>query len=190
MIVAVVALIAAIGGTAVAGGVLNKKKVKKIAANQVNKLAPGLSVARAQNADNAANAQNANDAANLGGQPAANYQQFCKPGTIKGSLVIDPSLPSNGSFQNVPGFNCAAPGNTTSSVQIRRTAAAGEYRVRFVPNPDSGSAVVSMHAYTAQGSAIAFTNDPQAPGETVFQVVTADSAGTPINSVGFSLVIF
>jgi hypothetical protein len=53
MVVAIVALIAALGGTAVAGGVLNKKKVNKIITNR----APGLSVASAKNADNAAVAQ-------------------------------------------------------------------------------------------------------------------------------------
>jgi Tfp pilus assembly major pilin PilA len=49
MIVAVVALVAAIGGTAVAGGVLNKKKVNTIISNR----APGLTVASAKKADNA-----------------------------------------------------------------------------------------------------------------------------------------
>jgi hypothetical protein len=49
MIVAMVALIVAIGGTAVAAGVLNKKKVNTIITNR----APGLTVASAKNADNA-----------------------------------------------------------------------------------------------------------------------------------------
>jgi hypothetical protein len=52
MVVAIVALIAALGGTAIAGGVLNKKKVNKIITNR----APGLSVASAKNADNAKSA--------------------------------------------------------------------------------------------------------------------------------------
>jgi hypothetical protein len=59
MVVAIVALIVALGGTAIAGGFITKKKAKKIAANQVNKLAPGLSVASAKNADNATNADTA-----------------------------------------------------------------------------------------------------------------------------------
>ncbi len=46
-VIAVTALIAALGGTAVAGGVLNKKTVNKI----ITKRAPGLSVASAKNAD-------------------------------------------------------------------------------------------------------------------------------------------
>jgi hypothetical protein len=52
MVVAIVALIAALGGTAVAGGVLNKKKVNNIITNR----APGLSVASAKSADSAATA--------------------------------------------------------------------------------------------------------------------------------------
>jgi hypothetical protein len=53
MIVAIIALIAALGGTAIAGGVLNKKKVNKIITNR----APGLSVAKAKTADSAGSAQ-------------------------------------------------------------------------------------------------------------------------------------
>jgi len=61
IIVAVVALAFAMVGTAIAGtdGLSNKitkSKVKKIAKKQINKAAPGLSVAKAANADNAANA--------------------------------------------------------------------------------------------------------------------------------------
>jgi hypothetical protein len=60
LIIAVIALIAAFGGSALAGGPINKKKAKKIANNVVTKRAPGLSVAHAKTADNATNAANAN----------------------------------------------------------------------------------------------------------------------------------
>jgi hypothetical protein len=68
IIVAVLALVAALAGTAIAGpnastSAVSKKKVKKIATKQIKKLAPGLSVASATNADSAANS-NA-----LGGKP-------------------------------------------------------------------------------------------------------------------------
>jgi hypothetical protein len=59
MVIAIVALIAALGGTAIAGGALNKKKVKNIANNQITNRAPGLSVASAKNADNATTANSA-----------------------------------------------------------------------------------------------------------------------------------
>ena len=74
-VVPVIALTAAFAGTAIAGPdvttSVSKKKTKRIAKNQVNKLAPdianreitaraqGLSVANAQNATNAENATNA-----------------------------------------------------------------------------------------------------------------------------------
>lgn len=185
MIVAVIALIAAIGGTAVAGGVLNKKKVNKIISNR----APGLDVKSAQTA------KTADDASKLAGLAPGDYQQFCKPGTIKGTLVVSltqvQALPPNGSFQNVTGFNCAAPGNTTSSIQWRRTAATGEIRVRFLPNPESGSSIVSTQNSVHQISSVARSDDPLAPGETVFQVVEADAAGGATGPAdGFSLVIF
>jgi hypothetical protein len=139
--------------------------------------------------------KSAKDADSLGGLAASGYQQFCKPGTIKGSLVVSQAqvlaLPSNGNFQNVTGFNCADPGNTTSSVQWRRTAAGGEIRVRFVPNPQSGSSVVSTQNYVHQISSFARSDDPQAPGETVFDVIEADAAGAATGpSDGFTLVIF
>jgi hypothetical protein len=52
MAVSILALFVALGGVgAVAGGVLTTKKVKKIAKQQVLGLAPGLSVAKAKNAD-------------------------------------------------------------------------------------------------------------------------------------------
>jgi hypothetical protein len=185
MVVACVALIAAVGGTAVAGGVLNKKKVNKIISHR----APGLNVKSAKNAGNAKNADT------LGGLAASSYQQGCQPGTIKGTLVMSQTqvqaLPSNGNFQDVVGYNCAAPGNTTTSVQVRRTAAAGELRVRFVPNPNSGSSIVSTQNYVHQISSAPRSDDPDAPGETVFQVVEADAAGSASGpSDGFSLVIF
>ena len=55
MLVAIAALIVALGGTAVAGGVLNKKKVKNISNNQITNRAPGLSVNNAKTADKASN---------------------------------------------------------------------------------------------------------------------------------------
>ena len=74
LIVAIVALVAALAGTAVAEQAttskLTTKKVKKIAKKQVEKLAPGLSVANADNAtnaDSATNADNATNADQLGG---------------------------------------------------------------------------------------------------------------------------
>jgi hypothetical protein len=109
ILVAVLALIAAVAGTAVAGPVatkkaVTKKKVKKIADAEINKLAPGLSVANAANATNATNATNA---AALGGQSAADLQSVgrsnsstgvCDPGstTFITCGSVDLGLPSAG----------------------------------------------------------------------------------------------
>ncbi len=68
VVVAILALVAALAGTAVAQeattSALTKKKVKKIVDKRINKLAPGLSVANADNATNAQNAENAENAQN------------------------------------------------------------------------------------------------------------------------------
>jgi uncharacterized cupredoxin-like copper-binding protein len=75
ILIAILALVAALAGTAVAGPTattsVSKKKVKKIAKKQaikqINKLAPGLSVAHADSATNA------NNADKLGGKSASAF---------------------------------------------------------------------------------------------------------------------
>jgi hypothetical protein len=67
-VVAVVALVLGSFGTATAGPVLSKAKIKSIASKVVKKQAPTLSVASATNATTATNATN------LNGQPASAYQ--------------------------------------------------------------------------------------------------------------------
>jgi hypothetical protein len=117
LVIAVLALVAAVAGTAVAGpgattSKLSKKKVVKIADQEINKLAPGLSVAHAEsantatrantatnadNADSATTAQsatNADTAASVGGvsiQPVSiamiDGPSFAEPLNVNGSLV-------------------------------------------------------------------------------------------------------
>jgi hypothetical protein len=96
MVVAIVALIAALGGTAVGAAFVTKKQSKKIAANQVNKLAPGLSVASAKSADNA----NA-----LGGTAANGFPQVTQfaYGEIASNASVNGSVPSRGIVASVPG---------------------------------------------------------------------------------------
>jgi hypothetical protein len=69
MVVSIIALVFALAGSAAAGvatiSVLSKKEKKQtrnIAKDEINKAAPGLSVASAANADNATNAQTATNA--------------------------------------------------------------------------------------------------------------------------------
>jgi hypothetical protein len=64
LLLAVLALVAALAGTAVAGpgastSKITKKKVAAIADQEINRLAPGLSVAHARSADTATNADHA-----------------------------------------------------------------------------------------------------------------------------------
>jgi hypothetical protein len=79
MVVAIAALIVALGGTAVAGGVLNKKKVNKIITNR----APGLSVLKAQSADsaNTANSAKANNVFGAETNDAGGIVKATLPGT-------------------------------------------------------------------------------------------------------------
>jgi hypothetical protein len=68
MIVAMVALIAALAGTAFAGGFVTKKKVNKIITNR----APSLAVGSAKSADTAKNATTATTATNADNATTAN----------------------------------------------------------------------------------------------------------------------
>ena len=71
LVFVVLVLVVALAGVALGGsGGGNTKTIKKIAAQQINRLAPGLSVAHATSADNATsagNAANAADAQKVGG---------------------------------------------------------------------------------------------------------------------------
>jgi hypothetical protein len=86
IVVGVLALIAALSGTTLAAdpaahtSALSKKKVKKIAKKQartqINKLAPGLSVAHADTADSADTASSAGTAERFGGMTPRRIDQF------------------------------------------------------------------------------------------------------------------
>jgi hypothetical protein len=194
MVVSIIALVFAVAGTAVASvatiSVLSKKEKKQtrnIANSEIDKRAPGLSVASANTANTATNATQ------LGGVAASGYQGFCKAGAIKGTLVVSTLNFTSSTYQNVTGFNCFQPGNTTTSVQMRKLFD-GQYLVRFVGNtgPDaSGSAVASL--VTPVGSLGVYptsTTDAQAPGETVFLVRVLDNGSSGVNNQTFSLLAF
>jgi hypothetical protein len=123
IVVAVLALVAALAGTAIAGpdastSAITKNKVKKIARQQVTQLAPTLHVATADNAskadtatsadtantadtatsaDTATNAETAGNAEALGGKAASSFGS----GFVFGSAT---SLPAGGSGQVRPPF--------------------------------------------------------------------------------------
>lgn len=140
-IVAVLALVAAFAGTAIAGpdaisNKVTKSKVKTIAKKQINKAAPGLSVAEAKKAENAER---------LGGDPASAFLKstgvrFVKTnsdGTIDaalskgvtqgnvsrestGTYCIDGLDPAPRSAQLTPDYD--APYEATVYAQINPTA--------------------------------------------------------------------
>ena len=183
LIVAVVAVILAIGGTATAA--LNgkdKRRVRSIADQEIAKQATGLTVA------NSAKAANADK---LGGSPPSDFQRFCSGGAIKATAVVDTTGASDTSFTDVPGFNCFQPGNLTSSVQIERLAQ-GQYFVRFVGNSGpnaSGSAVTSMVGADGYVNYV-LANPSPIPGENVFQAIVHNAAGNVVDNRTFSLLAF
>jgi hypothetical protein len=122
MIVAIIAVILAVGGTATAAlNKKDKKKVRNIADQEISKQAPGLSVANAANAANAAKASNS-DA--LGGVGPAGYTQGGGHSYF-GTKSAGTST-NNNALLNIPGFanltfNCAANG-VDSTVHITNTS--------------------------------------------------------------------
>ncbi|MEA2347734.1 MAG: hypothetical protein QOG62_1521 [Thermoleophilaceae bacterium] len=143
-------------------------------------------------------AASADNAAKLGGESPAKYQKFCEAGTVKGSIVIDTStLAAGNAYHNAIGFNCAAPGNVTTSVQIRREGTTGTYFVKF-PNAGTGSAVSSggLPNGAPFGDGIIVDNKFQVDGGEPAFLVEVHRAGIPAAGTGlkdnelFSLLAF
>ena len=123
IIVAIVALVAAVAGTAVAGpsastSKLTKSKVRSIADKEIQKLAPGLSVANAANATNAANAANASQ---LNGNGSATFE------TTSASDVRSADQPLTGADANVlaTSITVPAPKTVTATASIEATSNGG-----------------------------------------------------------------
>jgi hypothetical protein len=124
-VVAVVALVLGSFGTATAGPVLSKAKIKSIATKVVKKQAPSLSVASATNATNATN---------LNGQPASAYQnasyRYSLPqgGTATPSKTYNfPGLPS-GSYLATFSLLTSAAVNTNVACYLSPSASSSTGR--------------------------------------------------------------
>jgi hypothetical protein len=170
MVVAIVALIVALGGTAVAGGFITKKKAKKVAANQVNKLAPGLSVASAKNADNATNASDSNA---LGGTAPNGfpkvtqfaYGEISPTGALKPPSASAP--PNRGITQVVPqgvtGVYCIKLAFDPTFGTGDGTGASGNGTVAMfdIPATNCGTALpgASATVYVANGAGTSINDD-------------------------------
>jgi hypothetical protein len=142
-------------------------------------------------------AAEADNASKLGGELPGKFQRSCEAGTVKGSIVIDTStLPADTNYHDAAGFNCASPGNVTSSVQIRKTATNGTYFVKFVGNTGTGSAISSGGAPNGAppGDGIIVDNEFQLDGGVpafLVEVHRATAAGTGLASnEQFSLLAF
>jgi hypothetical protein len=128
----------------------------------------------------------------LDNKDSAAFQGWCSAGAIKGSLVIDTNGFTSSTFQNVAGFNCFEPGNTTTSVQMKRLGT-GSYEVWFVGNQGanaSGSAVCSgfFNFDIVQCHAVPGGTDAQ--NQTVFVVGVAANDGTFVDDDSWSLLVF
>jgi len=174
MLVAIAALIVALGGTAVAGGVLNKKKVKNISNNQITQRAPGLSVSHATTADSATNAGSATaggtafeafrDAgpanitgttagtatpvATLSGLPAGSYVITAKnvvDTTQNSDILVHCRLTAEGDFDESTSWM-----GTLTTGDVFRAAFPTELTHTFASN--GGTAVLSCYRSVATGT--------------------------------------
>lgn len=151
MIVAIAALIVALGGTAVAGGVLNKKKVNNIITNR----APGLSVASAKSADTA---KTVSDAAITAAKLAADSVIGSKLGTIVERDAVSGVIASPGSgsvsVQCAAGEQFLSGGNDGFTVDGYQVVAsrfqAPNGWIVFLQNNTGANRTVTAHVYCLQ----------------------------------------
>jgi hypothetical protein len=194
LVIACLALFVAMGGVGYAAlklkpNSVKTKTIKNGAVTEAKIAAGAVSTGKFAASAKAPTAGTADNALKLAGASPSSFQGFCKAGSIKATAVVN-TTGLGATFTNVPGFNCFQPGNTTSSVQIRRTGP-GAYVVRFVGNmgPDSSGSAVISSVDTGFSNAAAST-DPGAPGEITFNVVARDLTGNPTDNHTFSLVAF
>jgi hypothetical protein len=170
--VAALALIAAVTGTALAddpatSSAVSKKKVKKIASKQVNKLAPGLSVAHATTADSATaadtakTAQSANTAqsATIGG-PIAYGKVDCTSG-LDCEVIAAESRGLTDAMVTVGvggGFACFdvpfSFRGAEVTMDIDGTGFAGQYRRGASPPDCTGSTDATTLTFTSGGGSV------------------------------------
>jgi hypothetical protein len=171
MVVAVIAVVLALGGTAVAAlSGKDKKKVRNIADQEITKKAPGLAVASAGTAANASNASNAADAAKLGGVAPSGYQQGGGHTYFGAKSAAAPS--TGNALLSIPGIanitvDCAANGvdstvhiTNTSGVNLgdvgQNQASAGATLNPFGPGINNG-ATVDINHVNSSGNGVADT---------------------------------
>jgi hypothetical protein len=116
-------------------------------------------------------------------------QRFCQAGAIKGSVVVDTSqAPINAvsaTYTTLSGFNCAG-----GAVQVRKVAS-GQWYVRFVNNPGTGTAVATG-GEALVGVGYKREVDPTLnPTETVFKALVYNTdTGATLDNQTFTLMVF
>jgi hypothetical protein len=152
VLVGVLALVAAVAGTAVAGPTattskLSKKKVVKIADQEINKLAPGLSVAHAESANTANTATNADNAVSADTALSAQSALSADTADSVGGVSIEPvrmSVPDG-----APETTVVSVDGTFVSVS---NCGSGQITLR-VGRPSSTSPTITTEWITSAGGA-------------------------------------
>jgi hypothetical protein len=171
IVVAALALVGALVGTALAGtdattSAINKKKVKKIATKQINKLAPGLSVASAETANVANRATTANTANSATQAQNASTANGVRP--IKVSFAAPSGTPAT-AFVNQGG------------VRMRgECTVAGEARLELT-NTGASGALVQFAEVNTDGSVDTAQN--LAMGSGTMQAVSTGAAPRTVRTV-------
>jgi hypothetical protein len=195
MVVALIALFVALGGSGYAAvqingkviknGTVSGKKLKRnsVTGKQVKESTLGTvrrarSATDATNAANAANATNAANAAKLGGLERSSFvRRECSPetGQIKGIVTVTASPTFSSSFVTVAGYNCSG-----QTIEVRRLSM-GRYEVRFNGNPTDEAVITPRESGAFAHESGVF---PEAAGS--FQANTSTS--TAFVDVSFTLI--
>jgi hypothetical protein len=154
------ALFVALSGTAVASGALSKKKVNKIITNR----APGLSVAKA------ANAQNAGNSENLGGLPPSAFagapKRLSFERTSGGTADAGMFGPYDVTVECNPGGGAGSP----TSVIVRAIGPAGTLDAWGADGSGGGAANADL--FHATGTTLAIASIGVASGGSIEQGMT------------------
>jgi hypothetical protein len=171
MMVAIIALFVALGGSGYAAlSGKDKKKVRGIADQEIAAKAGGLAVATAANATNATNATNAGTAANanaLGGTAATGFAQSFTGRADSANSAVDTvfSVDSMGVAIRDAGF---ATDSSTFKVTNTRQVGGGNVNVDFASNDDVNTpaavAPTNSSVNIPKTGNPAFVTDPAAPG--------------------------
>jgi hypothetical protein len=155
ILVAMLALVAAIAGPAVAGqdastSAITQKKIKQIVTKQIKKLAPGLSVASADTLDNLNSTDFRRSNEVIGANDLGTItQRSTLSADIAPGAQGSAAAQCNAGEQFLSGGNDVAAsmgGDVDVSVVASRRESPNGWRV-FVENEGTGNAVVNTHVY-------------------------------------------